>query len=84
MSDGIYSCPMDPMDSIGTTFDPLVQHDEICVSLLRTENQDLRWNLFMSDGSNRLRGLVSSVGWVPDCRAGGGGFEPRPDQYSGS
>ena len=24
---GIYSCPMDPMDSIGTTFDPLIQHE---------------------------------------------------------
>ena len=24
---GIYSCPMDPMDSIGTTFHPLIQHE---------------------------------------------------------
>ena len=24
---GIYSCPMDPMDSIGTTFYPLIQHE---------------------------------------------------------
>ena len=23
----------------------------------------------------------SSVGWVPDCRAGGRGFESWPDQY---
>ena len=28
--------------------------------------------------------LASSVGWVPDCRAGGQGFEPWPDQHSGS
>ena len=25
---GIYSCPMDPMDSIGTTFHPLIQHEQ--------------------------------------------------------
>ena len=30
------------------------------------------------------RRLVSSVGWVPDCRAGGRGFESWPDQHSGS
>ena len=24
---GIYSFPMDPMDSIGTTFHPLIQHE---------------------------------------------------------
>ena len=30
------------------------------------------------------RRLISSVGWVPDCRAGGQGFDPWPDQYSGS
>ena len=28
--------------------------------------------------------LVSSVGWVPDCCAGGREFEPWPDQHSGS
>ena len=28
--------------------------------------------------------LVSSVGRAPVCRAGGRGFEPRPDQHSGS
>ena len=27
---------------------------------------------------------VSSVGRVPDYRAGGRGFEPRPDHHSGS
>ena len=27
---------------------------------------------------------VGSVGWVPDYRAGGRGFEPRPDQHLGS
>ena len=27
---------------------------------------------------------VSSVGRAPDCRAGGRGFKPRPDQHSGS
>ena len=27
---------------------------------------------------------VSSVGRVPDYRAGGCGFKPRPDQHSGS
>ena len=27
---------------------------------------------------------VSSVGRAPDCRAGGHGFKPQPDQYSGS
>ena len=27
---------------------------------------------------------VGSVGCVPDYRAGGRGFEPRPDQHSGS
>ena len=32
--------------------------------------------------SNRY--LVSSVGRAPVCRAGGCGFKPRPDQYSGS
>ena len=27
---------------------------------------------------------VGSVGRVPDYRAGGRGFKPRPDQHSGS
>ena len=27
---------------------------------------------------------VGSVGWAPDYRAGGRGFEPRPDQHLGS
>ena len=27
---------------------------------------------------------VGSVGWVPDYRAGGRRFEPRPDQHLGS
>ena len=27
---------------------------------------------------------ISSVGRAPDCRAGGRGFKPRPDQHSGS
>ena len=31
-----------------------------------------------------IRHLVSSIGWLPDCRAGGRRFEPWPDQHSGS
>ena len=34
-------------------------------------------------GSNNRR-PVSSVGRVPDYRAGRRGFKPRPDQHSGS
>ena len=31
-----------------------------------------------------FRRPVSSVGRVPDYRAGGRGFKPQPDQHSGS
>ena len=41
---------MDPMDSIGTTFNPPVQHE--CKS--RIENMLFQWNLFVSDGSDGL------------------------------
>ena len=32
----------------------------------------------------QYRRLVSSIGGVPDCRAGGRRFEPWLDQHSGS
>ena len=55
MSDGIYTCPMDPMDSIGTTFDPLWTLDDNFLSVLRTATPHVRWNLFVSDGSDGLQ-----------------------------
>ena len=54
MSDGIFLCPMDPTDSIGTTFDPLWTLDDNLLSVLRTETPHVRWNLFVSDGSDGL------------------------------
>ena len=33
---------------------------------------------------SKIRRPVGSVGRVPDYRAGGRGFKPRPDQHSGS
>ena len=53
-SDGIYSFPMDPMDSIGTTFDPFLRIDAFFLSVLRTETPHVRWNLFVFDGSHGL------------------------------
>ena len=50
MSDGIYSCPMDPMESIGTTLHPFLRIDEIFLSVIRTETPHVRWNPFVSDG----------------------------------
>ena len=44
---GIYSSPMDPMDSIRTTFYPLIQHQW-------NENELFHRNLFVSNGSNGL------------------------------
>ena len=55
MSDGIYSCPMDPMDSIGTTFDPLWTLHDNFLTVLRTETPLVRWNLFVYVGSNGLQ-----------------------------
>ena len=51
---GIYPFPMDPMDSIGTTFHPLIQHAWIFLSLSPIENALFHWNLFVSNGSNTL------------------------------
>ena len=49
---------MDPMDSIGTTFYPLIQHIIIIYkSQSRTENELFNWNLFVSNGSNGLAPL---------------------------
>ena len=45
---------MDPTDSIGTTFDPLWTLDDNLLSVLRTETPHVRWNLFVSDGSDGL------------------------------
>ena len=56
---GNYSFPMDPMDSIGTTFYPLIQTIIIIIykSQSRTENELFNWNLFVSNGSNGLSPL---------------------------
>ena len=54
MSNGIYSCPIYPMDSIGTTFDPLWTLHDNFLNVLRTETPHVRWNLFVSDGSDGL------------------------------
>ena len=62
MSDGIYSCPMDPMDpmeSIGTTLHPFLRIDEIFPSVLRTETPHVRWNLFVSDGTPTISVLFT-------------------------
>ena len=48
------TCPMDPMDSIRTTFDPFLRIDAFFLSVLRTETPHVRWNLFVSDGSDGL------------------------------
>ena len=50
ISDEIYSCSMDPMESIGTNFEPLLPLDDNFLSVLRTETPHVRWNLFVSDG----------------------------------
>ena len=45
----IYSCTIDPMETIDTTFSFQAR-----LSVLRTETSHLRWNLFVFDGSNGL------------------------------
>ena len=45
----IYSCTMDPMETIDTTFSFHAR-----LSVLRTETSHFRWNLFVFDGSNGL------------------------------
>ena len=59
MSDGIYSCPMDPMDSIGTTFDSFLRIDAFFLSVLRTETPHVRWNPFESDGTPTISVLFT-------------------------
>ena len=51
---GIYSCPMDPIDFIGTTFYPPSNMSGIFLSLSRVENELFHRNLFVSNASNTL------------------------------
>ena len=59
MPDGIYSCPMDPMESIGTTLHPFLRIDEIFLSVLRTETPHVRWNPFVSNGTPTISVLFT-------------------------
>ena len=56
---GIYSFPMDPMDSIGTIFYPLIQHRVEFYSLTNRRNELFHWNLFVSNGSPTLHHYTS-------------------------
>ena len=52
---GIYSFPMDPMDSIGTTFYPSSNTEwNFPKSLTNRRNELFHWNLFVSNGSPTL------------------------------
>ena len=51
---------MDPIDSIGTTFDSLLRLADIFLSVLRIETPQIRWNLFESDGTPTLGVLFTN------------------------
>ena len=54
---GIYSCPMDPMDSMGTTSYPLIQHERnFSESITNIKKELFHRNLFVSNGSDGLHG----------------------------
>ena len=69
----IGSSPMDPMDSIGTTFYPsrLSQHGWTFPSVLQIEHRLFHRNRFVSDGSPPLVGLFTSA--LPVFRSRGRG-----------
>ena len=67
---GIYSCPMDPMDSIGTTFYPLIQHERnFSLSLSRIEkctfpSESIRFQWIRWTPSERLSTPSSNMSGI--------------------
>ena len=51
---GIYPFPMDPIDSIGMTFHPLIQHGRNFSKSLTNRNELFHRNLSVSNGSDGL------------------------------
>ena len=73
---GIYSCPMDPMDSIGTTFHPLIQHERNFSKSLTNRKwtfpsesirfQWIRWTPSerLSTPSSNMSGIILSLSGI--------------------